>query len=188
MLFTRFATFLATSIAAANAVSIRYCSNENTGTGFNTGDYVYNTLGYCSTKCQNGSYAYAIVQGHGCWCSNDKPSNIQSPAGCSQQCPGYPAQYCGNTEQGLFGYVEVQPSGSAPCTNNATSLISSSPTTTANSSSPVTGTPGAATTTQSSTLSATPAAYTGAADKVFAWGVGNVVFGLVLGGAVAFGI
>lgn len=37
MLFSRCLTLLATSIAAANALSVRYCSNENTGTGFNTG-------------------------------------------------------------------------------------------------------------------------------------------------------
>lgn len=87
------------------------------------GDFAYNTLGYCSTKCQNSSFGYAIVQGHGCWCSNDKPSNQQSPAGCSEACPGYPMQKCGNTAEGLFGYVEVGSSYTARAATSGRSVL-----------------------------------------------------------------
>lgn len=62
-----------------------------------------------------------------------------------------------------------------------------SATATANMSSSATSTSGAQAT--SNTVSSTPAVYTGTADKITARGVGNVVFGAVVGGVVfALGI
>ena len=124
-------------------LSQTYCSDENTGSGNHAGkspqnhsqacifhktwtqstiadadilldSTIYESLGNCQTKCK-ANYAFAVVQGHDCWCSNYIPSNQLSISKCSDKCLGYPFESCGNAGAGLYGYLalEKQPSGTA---------------------------------------------------------------------------
>jgi cell wall integrity and stress response component len=68
----------------------------------------YQSNGACSTTC-NG-YAFAVVQGKSCWCSNYAPGDTTSTGDCSVACPGYPYESCGNEASGLYGYVALGPS------------------------------------------------------------------------------
>ena len=69
----------------------------------------YQSNGRCSTSC--AGYAFAVVQGKSCWCSNYIPADTTSAGSCSVACPGYPYESCGNESAGLFGYVAL---GKAP--------------------------------------------------------------------------
>jgi cell wall integrity and stress response component len=75
---------------------------------------IYQSNGRCHDQC-NPNYAFAIVQGDNCWCSNYIPANQQSTGKCNMACPGYPSDLCGNESQGLFGYIALdsKPSGTA---------------------------------------------------------------------------
>lgn len=67
-------------------------------------DYnIYQSNGECQTHCQ-GSYAFAILQGLDCWCSNYIPAEQVSTYDCNQPCPGFPSEWCGSTDAGLYGY------------------------------------------------------------------------------------
>ncbi|KAI7205341.1 hypothetical protein KC315_g9418 [Hortaea werneckii] len=94
--------------------SLNYCSGENTGSDYNKVNDIYNSYGSCTKQC--GDYAFAIVQWQDCWCSNYAPANQQSVGDCDQDCPGYPANKCGNEDKGLYGYLPIsgnEPSGTA---------------------------------------------------------------------------
>jgi len=92
-----------------------YCSNENTGGDFQPQYNTYNSMGSCATQCQYG-FAFAILQWKSCWCSNYVPLNTVSLSECSQRCPGYPDDTCGDQGQGLYGYVALYrpPIGTSP--------------------------------------------------------------------------
>jgi len=87
--------------------------------------------GKCQDTCQN-AYAYAILQGYDCWCSNFAPASLQDTGKCNQQCPGYPSDWCGNTASGLYGYysLTIAPSGTAgpQSSSVSTALGTSNPT------------------------------------------------------------
>ncbi|KAI6903253.1 hypothetical protein KC334_g7266, partial [Hortaea werneckii] len=103
--------FIASGVAGQ---SLNYCSGENTGSDYNKVNDIYNSYGSCTKQC--GDYAFAIVQWQDCWCSNYAPANQQSVGDCDQDCPGYPANKCGNEDKGLYGYLPIsgnEPSGTA---------------------------------------------------------------------------
>jgi hypothetical protein len=78
-------------------------------------DAVYNQFnsdGSCQVKCQE-SYAFAIVLGSDCWCSNYAPSDLKQTNQCDDPCPGYQSDWCGSVAAGLYGYIalSIAPSG-----------------------------------------------------------------------------
>ncbi|OJJ99684.1 hypothetical protein ASPACDRAFT_60518 [Aspergillus aculeatus ATCC 16872] len=129
--------------------SITYCSSVNTGSSQAANESTFQSNGLCEDHCS--SYAFGILQGYDCWCSNIAPNSATNVnnSKCSQDCPGYPDDSCGSTSKGLYAYVEVvgnQPSGTA--TVSSTSTTSSSTSSTQSSS-----TTSAATTTTGQTVS-----------------------------------
>jgi cell wall integrity and stress response component len=67
---------------------------------------MYQSNGACKTQCQ-GSWAFAIVQDTLCWCSNYIPNMTVDVSKCSDKCPGYPSDLCGNLSGGLYGYIPL---------------------------------------------------------------------------------
>jgi cell wall integrity and stress response component len=93
---------------------------------------VYNQFqsdGSCQVKCQD-SYAFAILQGANCWCSDYAPSEQKQTNLCNDPCPGFPGDWCGNPSAGLYGYIALStsPSGTidgASLNTQASSSITS---------------------------------------------------------------
>ena len=90
---------------AVQALSLAMCSSENTGTSNLQSTYQFNSNGYCHDKCDG--YAYAIVQGESCWCSNSAPGDTTSLSECDVACPGFGYEYCGDSSKGVFGYIAL---------------------------------------------------------------------------------
>jgi cell wall integrity and stress response component len=89
---------------------------------------IYQSNGACYDQCSG--YAFAVVQYQDCWCSNYIPADQQSTSNCSQDCPGYPQEQCGNKNSGLYGYIAVasnQPSGTAGASSSSASSTQASP-------------------------------------------------------------
>jgi len=84
-------------------------------------------MGRCFDQC-NGGFAFAIVQDNNCWCSDYIPANQVSTGDCNVACPGYPDDLCGNSAEGLYGYVKLSKAAAG------TAGASSSPATTSTSS------------------------------------------------------
>ena len=86
--------------------------------------------GKCQENCQ-ASYVFAIVQGQQCYCSNYIPADQVSTSECNDPCPGFPADLCGNTDLGLWGYLDLggTPSGTAGASSAAasSSTVTSTP-------------------------------------------------------------
>ncbi|KIW47393.1 hypothetical protein, variant 1 [Exophiala oligosperma] len=106
--FMLYIALIASLLAQAHGLAITYCSPDN-----NAGSYprYYNQFmsnGACQDHCQ-GSYAFAVLQGSYCWCSNYVPADQQSTYDCNEQCPGYPQDWCGSTNAGLYGYYQLSP-------------------------------------------------------------------------------
>jgi len=107
---------------AGLGLTAQYCSDQNTGPSAPNNQSIYQSLGNCQGKCTD-NYAFAIVQGQSCWCSNYAPGD-QLPIGdCNLQCPGYPYENCGNADTGLFGYLTLSkaPSGTIGSSSSTTS-------------------------------------------------------------------
>ncbi|KAL9630305.1 MAG: hypothetical protein Q9204_004788 [Flavoplaca sp. TL-2023a] len=66
------------------------------------------SAGRCFDGCK-AQYAFAVVQGKSCWCSDYEPADTTSLGSCSSPCPGYPFEQCGSGEN--FGYIAL---GKAP--------------------------------------------------------------------------
>lgn len=68
-------------------VQAQSCANLNSGDDSTLSVSIYNSNGLCQQHCQG--YAYAIVQGKQCWCSNYSPpaSGKLSSSSCSDGCP-----------------------------------------------------------------------------------------------------
>ncbi|KAL8946516.1 MAG: hypothetical protein Q9222_007102 [Ikaeria aurantiellina] len=64
----------------------------------------YQSNGKCHDHCQ-ASYAFAVVQGKNCWCSNYAPADTTSIGSCSSPCPGFPYEQCGSDSS--FGYISL---------------------------------------------------------------------------------
>lgn len=83
-----------------------YCSSTNLGSHFVT-TYMYMSNGYCSDACRSAGYSIAIVQYQSCWCSDSVPEDTVSVSNCDVACPGYAQELCGNSDEGLYGYIVV---------------------------------------------------------------------------------
>lgn len=83
----------------------------------------YQSNGWCSTHCRD-NYAFAIVQYQNCWCSNYIPAETTSISSCNEHCPGFPAENCGSSSAGLFGYVALSksPSGTLGAASSSSSI------------------------------------------------------------------
>ncbi|KAK5174742.1 uncharacterized protein LTR77_001825 [Saxophila tyrrhenica] len=125
-----------------SGIQQQYCSNQNTGSGFSPVYSIYQSMGSCSKTCRS-QYAFAIVKGKDCWCSDYTPSQQADTGDCDSTCPGYPDDYCGNPGRGMFGYIPLdkQPSGTAGASSSqpeSTSATSDPPSSDPPSSSPPT--------------------------------------------------
>jgi cell wall integrity and stress response component len=112
-------TLLAVALHAS-ALDTAYCSNQNTGSDSSPTFDNFQSNGLCHDACV-GSYAFAILQGKNCWCSDYIPSNQVSTGKCSEECAGYPTDLCGSQASGLFGYIALnkKPAGTAGASSNA---------------------------------------------------------------------
>ncbi|PWY90840.1 hypothetical protein BO70DRAFT_368065 [Aspergillus heteromorphus CBS 117.55] len=113
------------------ASSLTYCSSANTGSSQAANESTFQSNGLCEDHCS--TYAFGILQGYDCWCSNIAPNSATNvnTSDCSQDCPGYPDDSCGSTSKGLYGYVAIvgqQPSGTATVSTTSTSSTSTSST------------------------------------------------------------
>ncbi|KAF5868154.1 putative er membrane protein [Botrytis fragariae] len=118
-------------------VSMEYCSTLNTGSG-SANSSIYQSDGLCYDFCLD-EYAFAVVQGSECWCSNYVPGTTSSTSDCDTPCPGYPDDTCGGDS--LYGYMSLtlSPSGTkGAATTSSTSTSSEKVTTSTSSPEPVT--------------------------------------------------
>ncbi|KAF2862449.1 hypothetical protein K470DRAFT_212791 [Piedraia hortae CBS 480.64] len=123
---------LLASAVRIGAVQLAYCSSQNTGSSFTPAFSIYQSNGACISTCQ-AQYAYAILQWQNCWCSNYAPADQTDLGDCSQNCPGYPSDKCGNKEKGLYGYLKLNKAASGTggaSVSPSSSKASSSDTTT----------------------------------------------------------
>ncbi|KAL8847140.1 MAG: hypothetical protein Q9221_007805 [Calogaya cf. arnoldii] len=110
----------AINLPVADAVSQSLCSDFNTGADSDAVTYDYQSAGRCFDSCK-AQYAFAVVKGKSCWCSDYAPADITSVGSCSSPCPGYPFEQCGSSEN--FGYIAI---GKAPAgTRGASQSLSS---------------------------------------------------------------
>lgn len=128
-----------------SGLNVEYCSSLNTadtagsrsppvffGRIFTdtSADYsMYQSNGLCQQFCIS-DYAFAVLQGSDCYCSNYVPGTTVSGDNCNEQCSGYPDDLCGGT--GVYGYIALSlaPSGTrgASSTSNPSSTTVSSST------------------------------------------------------------
>ncbi|PQE31575.1 cell wall integrity and stress response component protein [Rutstroemia sp. NJR-2017a WRK4] len=103
------AVFLFTFFQHVNGLAMKYCSSLNTAST-NANSSIYQSDGLCYNFCVD-SYAFAVVQGSDCWCSNYVPGPTTSTDDCANPCPGYPTDTCGGDN--TYGYIPLRlsPSG-----------------------------------------------------------------------------
>ncbi|KAB8233136.1 hypothetical protein ETB97_003603 [Aspergillus alliaceus] len=109
---------------------IIYCSSVNTGSSNAANISVYQSNGLCTDHC-NADYAFGILQGKSCWCSNIAPNKATNvgTAKCDTGCPGYPDDSCGDASKGVFAYVQMNlhaPSGTATVSSSESTSTESS--------------------------------------------------------------
>ncbi|KAF7956084.1 hypothetical protein EAE96_005005 [Botrytis aclada] len=104
-------------------LSMEYCSTLNTGSG-SANSSIYQSDGLCYDFCLD-KYAFAVVQGSDCWCSNYVPGTTSSSSDCDTPCPGYPDDTCGG--DGLYGYIALTlfPSGTKGAATTSSTSTSS---------------------------------------------------------------
>ena len=87
-------------------------------TALSTDTSDFQSDGLCFGFCA-ADWAFAVVQGKLCWCSDYIPDQgDQVGTGqCSNPCPGYPTDVCGGNN--LFGYMALKksPSGTSGSNN-----------------------------------------------------------------------
>lgn len=79
--------------------------------------------GYCVDIC-NSQYAFAIIQGQDCYCSNAAPAVQYDTGYCNYPCPGYPADPCGNVTDNYYAYFNLNRAAST--TISGTAVVTSS--------------------------------------------------------------
>lgn len=94
----------AMSVPAVDALSQSLCSTQNTGADGQVSSNDYQSNGKCFDTCK-ANYAFAVVQGKSCWCSDYAPADTSSLGSCSSPCPGFPYEQCGSS--GFFGYIPL---------------------------------------------------------------------------------
>ena len=74
----------------------------------------YQSNGACQDTCKD-SYAFAIIEGQNCWCSDYAPGYAVNALRCNDPCSGYPTEWCGSSSSGLYAYFQLSqpPSGTA---------------------------------------------------------------------------
>lgn len=79
----------------------------------------FQSNGWCHDHCLS-DYAFAIVQGYNCWCSNYVPGITSSSSNCDTKCPGYD-EFCGG--DGFYGYIALNkaPLGTLGASDSAAS-------------------------------------------------------------------
>ena len=90
--------------------------------------WTYQSNGQCTNHCKTlGTWAFAVIQYNDCWCSNYIPSTTTDITDCQKDCPGYPAEKCGDKDAGLYIYIEMdgQPSATAGGPQSSSSSVSS---------------------------------------------------------------
>lgn len=140
---------LSCAIGSSNAADMAYCSSLNTAASSSPMTDTFQSNGLCTNYCE-ADYAFAILQGSKCWCSNYAPSSTTT--GCTQACPGYGQETCGSVTKNVFGYIalsNVPPSGTVGSTSSTASSTSSSSTST--TSAPTTTTTSTTSSSSSST-------------------------------------
>ena len=90
-----------------------------------TDSSIYQSDGLCYDFCVD-DYAFAVIQGKDCWCSNYTPtkSSLVSTSECDLSCAGYPSDVCGGDN--LFGYMALNKSPSGTASGTSTSSPTSS--------------------------------------------------------------
>ncbi|KAH1552145.1 hypothetical protein KXV92_008682 [Aspergillus fumigatus] len=121
---------LLASLASPVASAITYCSSVNTGSSYSANISIYQSNGLCTDTC-NADYAFAILQGKQCWCSNIAPNKATNTdiSDCAVGCPGYPTDSCGDASKGLYAYIQMSlhnPSGTAAAPSSTDSTKSTS--------------------------------------------------------------
>ncbi|GFF55418.1 cell wall integrity and stress response component 4 [Aspergillus udagawae] len=124
-------SLLLLALLASPVVSdITYCSSVNTGSSFSANISIYQSNGLCTQTC-NADYAFAILQGKECWCSNIAPNKATNTdiSDCAVGCPGYPTDSCGDASKGLYAYIQMSvhnPSGTAAAPSSTDTTKSTS--------------------------------------------------------------
>ncbi|KAF7118500.1 hypothetical protein CNMCM5793_008026 [Aspergillus hiratsukae] len=116
----------------SSASTITYCSSVNTGSSFSADINIYQSNGLCTETCK-ADYAFAILQGKQCWCSNIAPNKATNTddSDCAVGCPGYPTDSCGDASKGLYAYIQMSlhdPSGTAAAPSSTGTTESTSDT------------------------------------------------------------
>ncbi|KAF8467416.1 hypothetical protein BDZ91DRAFT_146326 [Kalaharituber pfeilii] len=119
------ALLLCLYIKGSLALEQKYCSEQNTGADHFVEWNEWQTLGLCHDKCSK--FAFGIVRGYECWCSDYVPHPSQRRDDCNVQCPQYDQEDCGNPQSGSFGYIETnrKPKGTAKASDGTTTAASS---------------------------------------------------------------
>jgi len=111
--------------ASAQGFTQSYCSSLNTGsdddvckwhvnpvfhaphlTSLDT--WPYQSNGNCTNHCkEEGTYAFAVLKYTDCWCSNYAPGETADISDCQKDCPGFPAEKCGDKDNNLFMYIQM---------------------------------------------------------------------------------
>ncbi|KAJ5562893.1 ER membrane protein Wsc4 [Penicillium sp. DV-2018c] len=112
--------------------SFAYCATENTGSSYKAVSDTFQSNGACKITCSD--YAFGVLQGKKCWCTNVVPSQKSQSkvSDCNTQCPGYPDDRCGSAAKGNYVYVEVvgndptSTAGGPPSTGTSSSSSSTS--------------------------------------------------------------
>ncbi|KAF2794363.1 hypothetical protein K505DRAFT_27793 [Melanomma pulvis-pyrius CBS 109.77] len=110
------------------AKSVAYCSSQNTGDGA-AKFWTWQSNGWCNDNCK-GTSAFGVILENNCWCSDFIPDDQVDISDCSDSCPGFPEEKCGNKDEGLYIYVRldsnVQPSGTKGTSKPTSSSVSPS--------------------------------------------------------------
>lgn len=90
---------------------------------------IYQSNGNCKEHCSDS--AFGILQDKNCWCSDIAPSEDSrvSTSKCDDNCPGFPSDSCGNSDEGYYAYIQLgEPSGTASASSTSSTSTSSSST------------------------------------------------------------
>ncbi|KAF8424778.1 hypothetical protein BGX38DRAFT_1237580 [Terfezia claveryi] len=105
----------------------KYCSSQNTGTDHYIGSNQWQSLGFCKDKCV--LYAFGVVKGFECWCSDYAPNPSEARTDCVT-CPQFDLEKCGNSKTGAYGYIDTgtRPKSTADASDGPSSTTMSSST------------------------------------------------------------
>jgi len=94
--------------ASAQGFTQSYCSSLNTGSDDDVYTWPYQSNGNCTNHCkEEGTYAFAVLKYTDCWCSNYAPGETADISDCQKDCPGFPAEKCGDKDNNLFMYIQM---------------------------------------------------------------------------------